>query len=117
MDKRFRSLRIIGTVLKVLAWIVLVGGMLGAVGMIVGGGLFGGSGAPRLGDLGGQFGDLGTLAGVLGGLVGGIGLFFVSVVQFLVLYATGDAIYLALAIEENTRETAWYLKGGDTVRR
>jgi len=29
----------------------------------------------------------------------------------------GDAIYLALAIEENTRETAWYLKGGDTVRR
>jgi len=116
MDKRFRSLRIIGTIFKVLAWVVLVGGILGAIIMVVGGGLFGGQ-ASSLGNMGSDLGGLGVLTGLLGGLAGGIGLLFVSVFQFLVLYAMGDAIYLALAIEENTRETAWYLKGGDTVRR
>jgi len=115
MEKRFGALRVIGTILKVLAWIVLASGILGAIGMIITGGLF--SGGSRLGSLSSQFGGAAVLAGLLGGVAGAIGLLFVAVVEFLVLYATGDAIYLALAIEENTRETAWYLKGGDTVRR
>lgn len=116
MEKRFSSLRIIATVFKILAWVVLIGGILGAILMIIGGGLAGG-GASRLGDVRPDVGGMGVLGGLIGGLFGGIGLLIVSVLQFLMLYAAGDAIYLALAIEENTRETAWYLKGGDTVRR
>jgi hypothetical protein len=110
MDRRFRSLRIIGSIFKILAWIALIGGILAGLGMIVFG-LIGGSGvaAPRLTGL--------VFRGLLTGFFGGITVVILSVLHFLVLYATGDAIFLALAIEENTRETAHYLKGGDTYGR
>ncbi len=115
MEKRFRSLRIIGSIFKILAWVVLVLGILGGIIMVVAG-LAGG-----LSGLRGIGGNAGSAAGALGGLVGGfavgIGAIFAAVLYFLCLYSAGDAIYLALAIEENTRETAYYLKGSDAYAR
>ncbi len=96
VPKRFGMLRVIGVLLKVLAWLSLVMGVVGAVaGLLVGGALTdllatSGIGSP----LGG--GEAILLAvGLLTGLIG-----------FLALYAAGDSIFLQLAVEENTRLTA-----------
>jgi hypothetical protein len=114
MEKRFGSLRIIAVVFKILAWITLVGGILGGIAMIIMG-IVGGSAiagqASR--DLGMGIG----MAGVLGGILSGLGSIIGGVLGFVAFLAYGDAIFLALAIEENTRETAYYLKGGEAWRR
>ncbi len=115
MEKRFRSLRVIATVFKVLAWIALVLGIIGGLIMMVtglAGGILGGSSAPR--ELGS---GMTMMAGLLSGFLGGIVTMVAAVLYFLFLYAAGDAIGLALAIEENTREVAIYLKGGDVYRQ
>jgi len=107
MEQKFTVLRIIGTIYKVLAWIVLALGILAALGVLAAGiwgetqvvrprGLFPRPYAPLMGIAGGFFGAL--------GIVLGAGFYF------LFLYAFGEAIYLALAIEENTRATAQYLR-------
>lgn len=100
MDRRFTALRIIGTVFKILAWIVLIIGLLVAIGLLV------------LGfTLTGQQAVLGL---DFGGPMAGIAMFFVvlviSVFSFLSLYAIGELVYLFLAVEENTRRTAYILQ-------
>jgi len=107
-QKRFRALRVIGTIFKVLAWIVLVLGLLGAAGVLI----FSALGGMQLGDaLGQREGALqGLAAGGLSGLGGAIMILLFTLLYFLTLYATGEAIYLALAVEENTREAALLLR-------
>ncbi len=106
MGKKFRVLRIIGTIWKILAWIVLILGIVGAFASLL------------LAILGGEMmrgwmGNYGPMRGVgpgLGGVLGGIVTFIVTLIltaiYFLMLYAVGDMIYLLLDIEENTRMTA-----------
>lgn len=108
MDKKFRILRIIGTLWKILAWIVLIGGILGSIGVLLtgllGGGLssqFGQQGQSPLGPF--VFSAAGAIVGFIGGLI-------VTAIYFLVLYAVGDLIYLLLAIEENTRLTSQWIQ-------
>ncbi len=99
MGNRFRVLRIVATIIKILAWIVLVLGVLGGCASIVLG-LMGGAGTPRGG---------GAELAVLGGLFGafsGIAIIIFALLEFLFLYAFGELIYLLLALEENTRLTA-----------
>lgn len=100
MERRFTALRIIGTVLKILAWIVLLFGILGAVASLVLG--FG------LTRQEGLFGL--DLAGPLGAIAMFIAVLIVGIFNFLGLYAAGEAIYAFLAIEENTRRTAYILQ-------
>ncbi len=100
MDRRFTALRVIGTVFKVLAWISLIFGLLGAIGMLI------------LGfALSGEQGPLGL---DLGGPLAGIAMFVVALiiaaVSFLALYAVGESVYLLLDLEENTRRTAFILQ-------
>lgn len=100
MDRRFTALRIIGTVFKILAWISLIFGLLGAIGMLI------------LGiTLSGQQALLGL---DVGGTMAGIAMFVVLVVismfSFLSLYAIGESVYLFLSIEENTRRTAYIMQ-------
>ena len=103
MQRKYSILRIVATIFKVLAWIALVFGVLGACGSIVLGaapGLLGG------GNQGGSFNPgLGAL-GIVGGIVGGLAGLFGSVLVFLVLYTYGDMISLLIDLEENTRLTA-----------
>lgn len=100
MDKRFTALRVIGTVLKILAWISLILGLLGAVGSLI----FGFS-------LSSQEGLLGLdLGGPLAAIAMFIVALIVAVVYFMILYAAGESIYLFLSIEENTRRMAYLMQ-------
>ncbi|MBI4788194.1 MAG: hypothetical protein HY782_14275 [Chloroflexi bacterium] len=101
MQKKFGVLRIVATIYKVLGWIVLVIGVLGACGAVaisaVGTSVIGARNAEALG--------LGT-GGLVGGLILGLGAIFFAILYFLLLYAFGELISLLIALEENTRLTA-----------
>ncbi len=102
VPKRFGVLRFFGTLLKVIAWIVLVAGVLLAITMVV----MGGSDAVTS-ALGGLVpADSAALFGAGGGILMGLFVLFMSLIYFLVLYVTGETLHLQLAMEENTRLTA-----------
>jgi hypothetical protein len=109
MEKKFKVLRIIGTLWKILAWIVLVGGILSSIGILLAG-LLGGGG------LSSQFGQQGQsplgpfVFSAAGAVVGFIGGLIATAIYFLILYAVGEMIYLLLAIEENTRLTTQWIQ-------
>lgn len=100
VPQRFGVLRLIGTLLKVTAWIVLVASILLALT------------AGLAGPIARQFmGDAGLPAELLflgsaGGIIVGVLLMVVGIVLFLALFAAGENIFLQLAIEENTRMSA-----------
>lgn len=109
MEKRFGILRFIATLWKILAWVSLVLGVLGAIAVLLGGisGSFldlmqmGAYGLPR--DFGGP----------IVGIVGFLAFLFGALLQFLGLYAVGEIITVFLSIEENTRATRlWIEQGG-----
>ena len=101
MEKRFRALRIIGTIYKIFAWIILVFGVLTALIYLVVA-LIGGAAA-----VGRDYSGL--AAGGVIGVVFGVVILLYAAILFLVLYGAGEAIFLALAVEENTRETTLLL--------
>ncbi len=100
MDRRFTALRVIGTIFKILAWVVLILGLLGAVALLIVGFTLSGLEGPLGLDLGG------TLTGLAMFGVAAI----LAIVGFLALYAVGESAYLLLDIEENTRRTAYILQ-------
>ena len=100
VPQRFGVLRLTGTLLKVVAWIVLVGSILLALTA----GLAGPIARQFLGDAGLQAELLSM--GSAGGLIVGVLLMVTGIVLFLSLYAAGENIFLQLAIEENTRMSA-----------
>ncbi len=108
MEKKFRVLRIIGTIWKILAWIVLIIGILSSVGVLLTS-VFGGG---MLHQFGQQYRmpQPSWLFSVAGGVIVFIGSLFITIVYFLLLYAIGELIYLLLAIEENTRLAAQWIQ-------
>lgn len=111
MEKRFRALRFIGTILKILAWITLVVAILMSLFLVIGG-IAGGLGAAS-DETGGMLGL--PLAGAIGGILGAIGAMLVGLLYFLLLYAASEGIYVILSIEENTRMTAIALSGRSSM--
>jgi hypothetical protein len=104
VPKRFPAVRFFGTFLQVLAWIILVISILGAVGLaLLGGASFFGNMAvdtiPLMGNLTGN--ALGA-----SGIAGALGLLIAGLFNFLVFYVLGQFIHMQLAVEENTRLTA-----------
>jgi lipopolysaccharide export LptBFGC system permease protein LptF len=100
MDRRFTALRVIGTILKILAWIVLILGVLAALASL----FFGFTLREQLG-----------ISGVaVGGPLAGIVLFVVilifAILDYLFLYAAGEFLFLFLSIEENSRRTAYFVQ-------
>lgn len=91
---RWVALRIVSTLLKILAWLVGIAGFLGAIGLIIAAvsGLrldsplvpFAATGGPA------------TIVLAISLLIGGI-------LYFLILYAVSELIMLLIAIENNTR--------------
>lgn len=100
VPQRFGILRLIGALLKVMAWFLLVGAIL--LALVIG--LAGPLARQFVGDAGLQPGLFGL--GAAGGVITGVLLMVGGVVLFLVFYAAGENIFLQLAIEENTRITA-----------
>jgi hypothetical protein len=104
VGKKFRILRIVAVIWKVLAWIVLVLSVLGGCANIVIG-LTLGAGARNTGSA------LGLPAfGVLGGVVVALVAIFFGILYFIFLYAFAELVDVMLALEENTRSTAEQLK-------
>jgi hypothetical protein len=100
VPRRFGVLRFIGTLLKVIAWIVLILAILGAIGVSLGGNQLGPIIARANPALSGLFST------PAGGIATGVVALLVGLIYFLVLYASGERIHMYLAIEENTRLTA-----------
>jgi hypothetical protein len=104
VPKRFGVLRLVGWILKVLAWIVLVSSILAAIfaGIAAGGsGLTLLSGLVPAGSVLEQ-----VLSSTASGIFVGLIILVVGAIYFLILYASGESLHLQLAVEENTRLTA-----------
>lgn len=80
MENRFALLKNFGIIFKVVAWAALIIGLVGAVGVLVGGGT---PEAPR---------------GV------SLVILLVSLLYFLIFYTVGELIRVLLVIEEQTRK-------------
>ncbi len=107
MESRFTALRVIGTIFKILAWLGLIFGLLGAVAVLA------------IGFLGTEPGGLFGLEMVepLVGIAMFVVLLIIAVIYFLSLYAIGESIYLFLSIEESTRRTAFFLQQQYTAQQ
>lgn len=101
VPKRFGVLRFFGTLLKVIAWIILVVSILSAIGAAVAGGTLMNA-LPATGVDPATLGPLATGGGILLGLF----VLILGLIYFLILYVTGENLHLQLAVEENTRLTA-----------
>lgn len=102
VPKRFGVLRFFGTLLKVIAWIILILSILAAVGAALAGGAL----QSTLSTLGEQTGVPAAMLGTGGGIVAGIFILIIGLIYFLILYVSGESLHLQLAVEENTRLTA-----------
>ncbi len=106
MEKKYHALRTIGSIFRVIGYIVLVITILAALA-VCGISVVSGTAIESASQ---QFGVNTTGAGFLGGLFGGL-LAAIFVVLYggliaLSLVAFGEGIYLLIGIEENTRMTA-----------
>jgi hypothetical protein len=84
--QRYRALRTIATVFRILAWIVLVLGVIGSIVVAV---MAEGAAAAVLVLIAGLFG---------------------TAIYFLILFAAAGAIYVVIDIEQNTRDTVESLR-------
>ena len=99
VPKRFGVLRFFATLLKVFAWIVLIGSILAAIGVAV-------FGSAMTGLVAGMNVEGMEALGVGGGILAGIAILIGGLFYFLVLFVAGESIHMQLAVEENTRLTA-----------
>ena len=109
MEKRYGVLRVIATVYKILGGIVGILTILAVIGILAAFFVRGVS-FENLPRMGGRFMPAPLFGSVFGGLVAaGLTLLYGGVLAFM-LYGFGEAIYLLIALEENTRLTAQILK-------
>lgn len=91
MKSKFTALRIIGVLFKLVAWIVLLGGIAGAVIM-------------NQGSLIPTSGFAITSGAFTGALYGALITILIAVVSFLFLYAAGDLVRLLISIGANAQK-------------
>ena len=100
VEKKFGALRFVSGLFKVLAWIELIGSIIGAVIVII------------MGIMGTSNSLSGiTALGLLGSLGAGIGLIIGGLIMFVVLKAVSEIYQIIVAIEYSTRETAYLMRG------
>jgi hypothetical protein len=105
MQKRYRALRTIATIFKILGWVILIGGILSACG-ISGAIAVGGASVPLMGTPGQSGGSEMPLIAIVTAVAMFIGMLLTVGLYALVLIAASEGIYVFLDIEENTREMA-----------
>lgn len=97
MERRFGALRVISMILKILAWVALIAGVVAAVG------LFLTSGRASISPDG--------LPQIMGsGLGTGLLSLAMGILYFILFYAFAESILVFVDIEENTRATAILLR-------
>ena len=98
MDKRYTALRVIATIYKIIGVLVALLTVLAVVLMVVG--MVGNSRPLAMYGLAGpEMMAVALISTLLGGGLGALGIF-----------AIGEALYLLIALEENTRYTAILLR-------
>lgn len=108
MERKFVVLRVVASIFKVLAWIILAIGVLsGCLTLAFGAmpGLLGGPGGSNA--VSSQVGAF----GLIGGVIGALAVIFFTLLYFLFVFAFGDLLNLLISLEENTRLTAERLAG------
>lgn len=115
MEKRYTALRVIGTIYKIVGGILGVITLLGAIGLCLAGFLSGASLEMFTEQLDIPIMGTGFAGGVLFGVIGALILILYGGGLALTLFAGGEAIFLLVALEENTRQTSMLLM--DQVRR
>jgi predicted lipid-binding transport protein (Tim44 family) len=111
MEQRFHALRTIGSIFRVVGYIILVLTVLGALAFcgatVIGASAIESSVAHQLGvsSTGGGF-----LGGLFGGLIGGFFVLLYGGFISLSIIATGELIYLLIGVEENTRKTNFMIE-------
>jgi hypothetical protein len=109
MERKYGALRVIATGMKVLGFIVGILTVLAICGFI-GAGVTIGAGLEKLNrDLGQNQGGLVAITSIAGGLLASLLPIIIGGSLALILFAGGEAIYVQIDIEENTRKMAWYL--------
>ncbi len=110
MNKKYRALRIVGMVYKIIGTIILIVTIIGAVGTclsgILGGALLSGITDQVKSDL--QMAGSGSMAII--GIITGFVILLWGIIVGVTTFAAGEGIYLLIDIEENTRLTASLLK-------
>jgi hypothetical protein len=97
MEKKYNFLPFAAKVLRIVAWIVLVGG---GIISIVFGILMGGAANGAVGGLAG-----GLAGGIVGFFIAVVGLIF-SFLSWVFMLTVRELLYLFMDVEENTRNTA-----------
>lgn len=113
MHKRFRTLRLVSTIYRVIAWIGFILGFLLAVVLVIFSAIQGQAGAPS--PLVAGYPIASQLTGLVPGIIAGVAILVGALIQFVAFYAVSEMIQVSLAIEENTRETARFLRGEGTL--
>lgn len=110
MEKRYKALRIIGTIYKVLGGIAAVMTIMLVIAFCATSGL-GGAAFDKFGrEFGGHSPVGGFMGGMLGGIVGSIMAILYGGGLSVTLYGIGEGVYLLMALEENTRLTTELLR-------
>jgi hypothetical protein len=110
MERRYKALRFIATMMKISGIMTGIVAFIAAIGVC---GIFTSSGL-AIDQLSREFGantrSLGLLAGTMTGLLTATLPVIAGASLALILYAGGEAVNLQMDIEENTRSTVWYLQ-------
>ena len=106
MEKKFKILRIVAFVWKIVAWVILVISVLGGCGCFAFGLLMGDQFARAARDLG----PAGMMGGTITGILTGLAVIVGGILTFIPVYALSEMIDVMLALEENTRATVEQLK-------
>jgi hypothetical protein len=112
MEKRFRALGVVSSFFKVVAWIVLTVGLVATIVVAALGAIQARSGvSPLLANVP----ILNQTSGLVPALLLGAGVLLVALIKFVLLYGLAEFIQVMVAIEQNTRETAYYLRGESQI--
>jgi hypothetical protein len=108
MEKKYKALRTIGTIYKILGTIVGIITILGVIG-ICATSVLGGAALESIINQVGSYGNSGASGGAglfssaLGGLLISFGILINGGGLALTFFALGEGIYVFISIEENTR--------------
>jgi hypothetical protein len=100
VEKKYKALRVIATLSKVLAFIVGGLAIIGSVIVL----------AVGVGSSSSSYGNT-AVAQLFSGVLGAVALLIYGILIMIYLYGVGEFIYVFLDIEENTRITNQMLAG------
>lgn len=109
MEKKYKALRTIGTIYKVLG---IIAGVLTVLAMVAfcATSIFGGAAFDMLNSGRDGMGMGGVFGGVFGGIALALGALIYGGGAAITLYAFGEGVYLLIDLEENTRSTNLLLR-------